>query len=275
MEEEILAHLALDGGETIPDFSGEDLEKFEIYLSKNKKHRTRAVVLGLAVHFTPNQALAHKLGEDSTEGPYNDETEPYKMIEEYLLLNFDAEEATARNVAQKLGKLWEDWINDDRYISYEEKMKKKLRKDQNNQCKNCNVKLEDEEACESYQQEDKLKPIHRFSREQTAIELDHIEPLSYFGNHSIANLQLLCRFCNQGKGNRSHVPITKQIEHASTSIEEIPESHRRQMFYAVTEGIDACVKCGDINEELTVELINQHGCYVLSNLKAICVECKH
>jgi|AntRauTorcE11898_2_1112593.scaffolds.fasta_scaffold08039_2 5-methylcytosine-specific restriction endonuclease McrA len=274
MEEAILDHLATEAGGAFPDFSTEDLEAFEEYLSKDKRHRVRSVMLGLAVHFTPHQALAQKLEDDSIEGPYDRDMEPYMMIEEYLTSNFEAEEATARTVAQELGKLWDNWLDDDRYISYEDAIKKKLRQEQNNRCKNCNVKLEDEEASVSYQQEDELKPIHEFSREQTAIELDHIEPLSHLGNHKLINLQLLCRFCNQGKSNRVHVPIREQIEYAPIDIDEIPKSHRRQVFYAVTKSATACGVCGDKNKELTMKFINNRGCFVVSNLEPICVECK-
>jgi hypothetical protein len=274
MDQEVLDRLASEAGDGSPDFSIDDLSDFEDYLSKDKNHRIRAVILGLAVHFTPSQALASKFGNDPTTGPYDSDLEPYMMIYEYLLSEFNADEKTARRVAEKLGKLWDDWIEDGRYVSYEDAIKKKLRDEQGNQCKNCNVKLDDEEASIAYQQEDHFKPIHEFSYQQTAIELDHIEPLSQFGNSDITNLQLLCRFCNQGKGNRIHVPISNQIEYAHAEISEIPESHRREMFYAVSGNTEACQMCGTISKELTLQLKNPEGCYVVSNLETVCVDCR-
>jgi len=226
-------------------------------------------------HFTPEQALAKQNEEEARTSRFETETEPYVMIEEYLIEEFEIEDRLAKNFSQRLGKLWGDWFTDERYISYSDKITKKLRKDQQQRCANCHVKLEDEGGCKSYQKEDRFKPIHRFSKQQTEAELDHVEPLSHFGANDVKNLQVLCRFCNRGKSNSKHIPVLDQLDQAVGSVEDISRGHRRRVFFAVTAEYDSCQSCGSRNTELTIQMKNQDGCYIVSNLEPICVDCAY
>ena len=272
---EVIERLQEDLDRDISEFSSEDLTQFEDFLGIDANHKTRDVILGLMAHFTPEQALAEQNEEEARTSRFETETEPYVMIEEYLIEEFEIEDRLAKNFSQQLGKLWGDWFTEGRYISYSDKITKKLRKDQQQRCANCHVKLEDEEGCKSYQEEDEFKPIHRFSEQQTEAELDHVEPLSQFGANDLRNLQVLCRFCNRGKSNSKHIPVLNQLDRAVGSVEDISQGYRRRVFFAVTAEYDSCQSCGSRNTELTIQMKNQDGCYIVSNLEPICVDCAY
>lgn len=260
------------GGE-LDDYSTNDLEAFDSYLSVSNLQRVRESVLRLAAHLTPRDALAKHNGESLTGGRFDAEDEPYEMIITYLNEDFGIEDDLAKSLGQNLGRLWDDWDEDSRSISYADTIKEKIRKDQSNKCNNCNVRLGAEDNSTAFKNTDEYKPIHEYAPQQTDPELDHVEPLSHFGDNSVRNFQVLCRFCNRGKGNKKEVDIVDQIEFATTPINEIKQAHRRRMFFAVTADEEVCARCGDTRKELTVRKKNTSGCYLVSNLEAVCVEC--
>lgn len=45
----------------------------------------------------------------------------------------------------------------------------------------------------------------------TALELDHVIPVSKGGKHSVENIQILCKYHNVQKGNRSDTDYRKQV----------------------------------------------------------------
>ncbi|NEU59171.1 HNH endonuclease [Halorussus sp. MSC15.2] len=271
--DEVFSRLHEKLGGDLVDYSVDDLAAFDRYLSLTDHQRVRESVLRIAAHLTPRDALAKHNGEALVSGQFDEEDEPYEMIIEYLEQDFDLEKPLAKSLGQNLGRLWDDWDESSRSISYSDTIKKKLLKEQSNRCENCNVRIGSENNSKSFENRDKYKPIHEYSQKQTAPELDHIEPLSHFGDNSLDNFQVLCRFCNQGKGNKKSVDIVDQVELATSPIEDIDRAHRRRIFFAVTADTEECARCGDMRKELTIRKENPLGCYIVSNLQPVCVEC--
>lgn len=271
--EDIFSRFYDNLGSDLDDYEVEDLAAFDRFLSISDLQRVRESVLRLAAYLTPRDALAKHQGEDPTGGRFGSEREPYEMITTYLKEDFNLDDELATSLGQNLGKLWDDWDESSRSISYSDEIRSKLRKDQSNRCKNCNVRLGSEQNSTAFTNDDPYKPIHEYSEQQTSPELDHIEPLSHLGNNSIENFQVLCRFCNQGKNNKRQVDIVDQLEFATTKVEGMKRSHRRKMFFAATAGVEECERCGDTREELTVRKQNASGCYIVPNLEAVCVDC--
>jgi len=275
MSEEEIEHLLSNLGKPLNDYSPTELEALEEFLLTDRKHRARAAVLGLALHITPQQALEKEREGKDAVGPFDSELEPYQMIRKHLRENCEFDEDAARDIGNKLGQIWRDWFEDDRSIPNASVIKSKLKNDQNSRCANCKVRLDNEHKAASFQNNDQFKPLHQFKRNQTDAELDHIEPLSQFGGNTPSNFQVLCRFCNQGKGKAKHIPIINQLEKSTQSIRKIDPGYRREIFYAVTANAEVCSECGNKAAELTIRQKQDDGCYTVSNLKTVCVNCAY
>jgi hypothetical protein len=275
MAEEEIEHLISNLGKTLDDYSPTELNSIEEFLFADQKHRARDAVLGIALHLTPQQALEKERGVEDPVGPFDSKLEPYQIIRKHLIENYEFDKDTARDIGDKLGQIWRDWFEDDRSMPNASVIKSKLKNDQRNRCANCNVKLEDEYQAASFVNDDQFKPLHQFKRSQTTAELDHIEPLSQFGRNNPSNFQVLCRFCNQGKGDSKNISILEQLEKSERPIKLIDPEYRREMFYAVTANTEVCSECGNKAVELTIRDNNHNGCYTVSNLKTVCVNCAY
>jgi hypothetical protein len=122
---------------------------------------------------------------------------------------------------------------------------------------------------------DPFKLYYQSPEELTAPEIDHIVAISGVGTNELANLQLLCRWCNFGKGDGLGVDIRREAEYAALGISEIPRGHIASMFYMTLADNDfSCETCRRGQHiELTIRLRDsQHG-FLLSNLVSTCYEC--
>lgn len=121
--------------------------------------------------------------------------------------------------------------------------------------------------------EDPFKPYYWSPDELTAEEIDHIVAISGVGTNELDNLQLLCRWCNFGKGDGLGVDIRREAEFATTAVDLIPRIHVAAMAYMTLADNDfRCELCGSVGE-LTTRLRNLRHGYLLSNLVSICYEC--
>ena len=120
---------------------------------------------------------------------------------------------------------------------------------------------------------DRFKPYFKSPIELTSPEIDHIVAVSGVGNNGIDNLQLLCRWCNFGKGDGLGVDIRTEAKYAVVEIDDIPRVHIANMFYmTIADNNFACAPCG-CHSELTVRLINMRRGFLLSNLTPTCYQC--
>jgi len=120
---------------------------------------------------------------------------------------------------------------------------------------------------------DKFKPYFDSPEELTSPEIDHIVAISGLGTDGAQNLQLLCRWCNFGKGDGLGVDIRKEAENAAIDLEEMRRSHVANMFYMTLA--DSGFECENCNgqTELTIRLRDDRHGFLLSNLLSICYAC--
>jgi len=275
--EDLKERLLARGSEGIAQMDAEDLMFYLEYLGGHQKQWKREVLLRLALHFTPRQALADHRGEAHNYTDFDPEKEPYQMITDYLRENHSFSDPDSKKIGQLLGQLWYDWSEDRGSLSgnKREALKSKLNREQNSRCKNCGVKLGDQKNSIAYRGDDHFKPIHSFSRPQMDGEIDHIEPVSQFGHNKPDNFQLLCRFCNQGKKRDVMMSLEDRLEIASQKPENIEPVKRRSIFYEVTSQYRECAECSTemSDVEMTIRKQFEQGCLTTSNLEMVCINC--
>jgi 5-methylcytosine-specific restriction endonuclease McrA len=120
---------------------------------------------------------------------------------------------------------------------------------------------------------DPHKPYWDSPEELTSDELDHTIPVSSVGTNRPENLQLLCRWCNLGKGDGLGVDIRREAEFSSFPIDEIPRGHRAAVFYATLSRAGfVCEDCGASAELTCRKRVDRVG-FTISNMRAVCYEC--
>lgn len=215
--------------DNISEYSEDELSLIEEHLSIDRRYRIRSGLLGLVLHYSPKQAILKQKQDQDIPGPYDEELEPYEMIQNHLHKEFNIEEELAKKGGIYLGRVLDSWYSEGRLSRNVSTIRASLKRKQGDRCANCRVLLDNEDKSVAFQNEDEFKPIHLFSEQQTSSELDHIEPISQFGGNTASNHQVICKFCNKVKGNQKHMPIiNKQLEPAIKEINEIKKDFRRQ-----------------------------------------------
>lgn len=119
---------------------------------------------------------------------------------------------------------------------------------------------------------DALKPHWNGSDDLRFPSMDHIWPVSLYGNNDRKNLKVLCRACNQGKEDfvaweqtRPAVGLPRRPQLAT------PGSLPIELFYAQLRRSPICVDTGQdaTSTELTVRLVDVGGPLVLDNLVTV------
>jgi hypothetical protein len=115
--------------------------------------------------------------------------------------------------------------------------------------------------------------------------VDHVDPISKFGTNDLANLEVLCHFCNQGKADGSPILLKHEYQYGAllplSALEWESESrdpgvvnHVAGLLYrAARRSGRMCDACGLQAQELTLRPRIPDGAYVLSNLSALCYDC--
>lgn len=225
--------------------------------------------LRLALHLSPAEAITY----DSKR------TTPRKrLVSEYLQRSHGCSREEADELSVDIVRVLRAW--DERretvtgYVT-------ELLASQGFRCASCNVTLAADslllvETRPPYtlQRKDEFKPYHLAPAELLAAEVDHIQPISRLGSNQTMNLQVLCRSCNSGKGDRLGLDTRTEAAHAAQPIVSIPRSLRASMaYYVFARAAGACELCECSDAELTVRKLHADGGYLRSNLYSICVRC--
>ena len=104
-------------------------------------------------------------------------------------------------------------------------------------------------------------------------EIDHISPISSYGDEKPENKEILCKLCNRGKTDGSQLSIRREFDIANKSIQDVDIYDRHRLFYLCTYLHNKkCTNCGTSNE-ITIRKVVENGPLVLTNLKVICYTC--
>ena len=134
--------------------------------------------------------------------------------------------------------------------------------------------MESDSECLPLKHEDAHKPYYHSPEELRSLEVDHIDAVSALGTNAVENLQLLCRLCNWGKGDGLGVEVRAEAQYAGCAIRNVGMRHRAAMlYYTIERDAGMCGLCSSSSNELTVRPLLDSGCFVRSNLHAVCVEC--
>jgi 5-methylcytosine-specific restriction endonuclease McrA len=217
--------------------------------------------LRLAMHLAPSGAINYDSGNPVSR---------WRLVRDHLVAMFGREPDQSEALAREIASVLDNWER--RRADVARHRNFLIRRD-GPRCAACHVGFPPPPpatlvAC------DEFKPYYVSPEELLSIEVDHIEAISALGTNVLANLQLLCRLCNSGKGDGLGVETRMEARHAGMQISVVPVAHRARMFYYVIERDSyLCALCGSSKEELTVRPLVPTGGYVRSNLQAVCAGC--
>jgi len=213
--------------------------------------------LRLAMHLAPADAIRYDPGNPRPR---------HKLIHEYLTHDLSCGGVSVERLARDVAIVLDRW--DERRIARREHLEVLLRR-QGNRCNHCGLVFS---AVLRDRSPNPLKPYHDDIGTLAEPEVDHVEPIAGFGTNDVSNLQVLCRFCNLGKGHRATVDEWTEAKYAATPYDEIPLGHVAAMHFAVLLRDNRVCQVSRktlAESELTVALRRPRGAYVRTNLMCV------
>ena len=224
-------------------------------------YRVRDTKVRLALHFSPSEIVPDT--EIESDEPR------YIVCSEYISENFGFTDDNSKDIAKAVQRVLDSWSENRSSVT---KYKDKLLRRQSNRCNCCNHEFGTDSL--PYINEDKYKPVHE-EEDLTRPHVDHIDPVWALGYNRIDNLEVLCKFCNMGKGGSKNMNLKNEFENSYSRIEEISWKHRAQLFHQTLSKYQSCAECDNSKIEMVVRPIRPEGCYTKSNLRPICTECAY
>ncbi|WP_158056013.1 HNH endonuclease [Halorussus halophilus] len=228
-----------------------DVVGSEAQLNKKEIYEFR---LRLAMHLCPAEAIDYK------------KTNPlprHEIIRDYLTNELGYDRNIVDRLSRDLHNILDSWDAQRGTVAHQ---KDTLLTDQEYRCANCHISFRGTKFTGDC--------IRELGPDKPIPHIDHIEPVSSFGTNDPDNLQILCSFCNRGKGRGLGVDVKKEMKYAASNITDIPEKHRMEVYYYVINSNDSeCAICGGKDCFLTIRKVQDGGGFARSNLEAICLDC--
>lgn len=219
------------------------------------------VRLRLALHLSPKAAIAYDR---------RNVTPRWRLIHEHLVESFSYPPESSEDLARSIARILDNW--DEKREGVTAHRNFLLRRD-GNRCQNCFAKFGDKKNL-TVISKDPYKPYYLAPEELLSPEVDHVEAVSALGTNDRANLQLLCRLCNSGKGDGLGLSVRQEAEFAGLEVNEASIFYRSSLVYWVIDRDGRrCDLCGLADEELTIRPVVHGGGLVRSNMRSTCVIC--
>lgn len=229
-----------------------------------------AVRLRVALSLCPADALTHRR---------SDRVSRLEKIERHLANEDLVPAEFVSRLAEAIDRTLDAWqVERVNVTSHREKL---LERD-GGRCQACRVSF-DEDPCDapSVKLRDPFKLVWIDPGRRLFPTVDHREPVSRFGTNELENLWLLCRFCNEGKGDGSPMLLKHELDFATllpwTSLDAPGNSlvvHSGRLVYRVLARHQfMCGHCGSRDAELVIRKERERGLAVLSNLTSVCADC--
>jgi hypothetical protein len=121
---------------------------------------------------------------------------------------------------------------------------------------------------------DPFKPVWQAPEELCRPEVDHVVAISGLGEHTVDNLQVVCRACNLAKGSHLVVDPEAEIRFAGNVPEDIPRVHLLRLLQWLIQNRTArCSHCGSASDELTMRPAHPEASLTRTNLILTCYGC--
>jgi hypothetical protein len=228
------------------------------YASISEDQQVSEAAIRMALHLSPPSAIRYE--DISTKSRW-------QLIKNHLEHGFGIASSLSERLARKIADVLADLEEGRRLISHYRDL---LLDEQNGRCALCGFDFR-----RRGQRSDPYKPYDHSWEELTEPEVDHKKPISALGGNQLANLQVLCRLCNFGKGRGIAPSAIDEYRHCTTNVEDIAVGHRIRCASFIFQRDGRCSRCdvGPSNCELTVRKQLDTGPFLLSNLTAVCLRC--
>lgn len=233
-------------------------------------HVDQYVRLRIALSLCPVSALTHRKSERLSR---SEKISNY-LIEEKLVSGID----DARRLAIIVDKVVDNWLTERINVAG---FRDALISRDGTLCNACHVDLNTPSAeVWSVVHKDEYKLTWIDPERAVSYTVDHRDPVSKFGTNELSNLEILCRYCNEGKDDGSPMLLKHEVELAADLPVRDEETARRlvgksaRLVYRVLRrDYFTCALCGSKDLELTIRKLSNDGLAVMSNLTTVCSAC--
>jgi 5-methylcytosine-specific restriction endonuclease McrA len=218
-----------------------------------------AFLVLMAVALSPESALRYSISDSRPR---------WTHIQYYLKQHTALDERESEVLARRLSRILDDYgTKRARAAAYEALIRK-----QGSACAIC--RLQFHTIPHAVRTRDPYRPLWESPEELTSPEVDHIKPIGWTGNNSIANMQLLCRACNAAKSDGIRISVHREALIAQLPRQDVPRMHFfRLLVWLVFDRKGRCDRCGRTHGELTMRLARPGASLTRANLWLVCYAC--
>lgn len=232
-------------------------------------HVDQYVRLRVALSLCPTSALVHRKSERASRA---------EKIRDHMVLHQLVDAEDAERLATIVDRVVDNWLTARINVAG---FKTALISRDGPLCNACHVDLDQPAAAAlSVVRQDPYKLTWAQPEKAIYATVDHRVPVSKFGTNDISNLELLCRYCNEGKDDGSPLLLKHEVELAAAlpclSVEAaqgLVSKSAHLVYRVLKRDAFSCSVCGGASSELTVRKACNDGLAVMSNLRSTCYGC--